>query len=220
MAVLPRCQRVSAHAADTHLGNPGGTFFACKASLCVCTVSVVPLCGHFVPKVGPKTPQGGQKVQKGAQKLTFRSPERHLWVPNWREWLLVKNQAGAMFSSHYEGPGPSLFAPKSDSGTHCAPECSFSHFCVHFGSPNVPKGAPREPQGSPKEPKGAPKPPEGRLKTIQKSTWDPTWAPKGAREAPGVPPGGKMTPKSTKKRYFRTAPGREKNRESDALPIA
>ena len=72
-----------ATAADSHLGSPVGTFFACKASLCVCTVSVVPLCGHFVPKVGPKTPQGGQKVQKGAQKLTFRSLKRHFWVPSW-----------------------------------------------------------------------------------------------------------------------------------------
>ena len=126
---------VCAHAADSYLGSPGGTFFACTASLCVNTVSVVPLCGHFVPKVGPKTPQGGQKVQKGAQKLTFWSPKRHFWVPSWREWPLVKTSAGAMFSSHYEGPGPSLFTPEIDSGTQGAPEgLFFTLLCLLYAS--------------------------------------------------------------------------------------
>ena len=168
------------------------------------------------PKWGQRRLKVPQRCQKGAQKLTFRSPKRHFWVPPRREWPLVKTSAGAMFSSHYEGRGPSLFAPEIDSGTQCAPE---GLFFVHF----IPKSRPRSPKGrprEPKDPKGAPKPPPGRLKTIKKSTWDPTWAPKGAREAPGVPPRGKMAPKSTKERYFCTAPGREQIRERDALPHA
>ena len=72
----------SACAADAHLGSPWGTFFACKAPLCACTVTVVPLCAHFVPKVVPKTPQGAKRCQKGAQKLTFRSLKHHFGVPN------------------------------------------------------------------------------------------------------------------------------------------
>ena len=106
-------------------GEPGGTFFACKAPLCACTVAVQPLCGHGVPKVGPQTPREGKRCQKGGQKGTFRSLKRHFWVPKRREWSLVKTSAGAMFSSHSEGPGPSLFAPEIDSGTHCAPEALF-----------------------------------------------------------------------------------------------
>ena len=101
-----------------------------------------------------------------------------------------------MFSSHYEGLGPSLFTPKLASGTHCAPGLLFFTLLAPLLAP---KWDPRAPQGSPKEPKGAPKPPQGHLKSITNSTWHPTWAPKGGQEATGVPPGGKMTPKSTKK---------------------
>ena len=101
-----------------------------------------------------------------------------------------------MFSSHYEGLGPSLFAPKIASGAHRAPGTLFFTLLAPLLAP---KWDPRAPQGSPKEPKGAPKPPQGHLKSITNSTWHPTWAPKGGQEAPGVPPGGKMTPKSTKK---------------------
>ena len=87
---------------------------------------MVPLCVHFgvpgCPKWGRRRPKVPKRCQKGAQKLTFRSPKGHFWVPSRREWSLAKTLAGAMFSSHYEGPGPSLFAPKIASGTHCAPE--------------------------------------------------------------------------------------------------
>jgi hypothetical protein len=101
-----------------------------------------------------------------------------------------------MFSSHYEGLGPSLFTPKLASGTHCAPGMLFFTLLAPLLAP---KWDPRAPQGSPKEPKGAQKPPQGHLKSITNSTWHPTWAPKGGQEAPGVPPGGKMPPTSTKK---------------------
>ena len=94
----------------------------------------------------------------------------------------------------------------------CTRGVLFHSFMPIFGAKVTPKVAPRQAQGSPKGPKGVPKPSLGRLKTIKKSTWDPTWVPKGVREAPGVPPGAKMTPKSIKKRYFCTAPRREKRR--------
>ena len=68
IAVLPKPHEVKASAADSHLGSPGGTVFGYKAAWCICTVTVVPLCGHFVPKVGPKTPQGAQKVPKRSPK--------------------------------------------------------------------------------------------------------------------------------------------------------
>ena len=93
-----------------------------------------------------------------------------------------------MFSSHYEGLGPSLFTPELASGTHCAPGMLFFTLWAPLLAP---KWDPRAPQGSPKEPKGAPKPPQGHLKSIKNLTWDPTWAPKGGQEAPGVPPGGR-----------------------------
>ena len=107
------------------LGAPGAPFSAIKPHCaplrslwCLCVATLCPKCAQRRPKVAKRCP-------KGAQKLTFRSPKHHFWVPNWREWPLVKTLAGAMFSSHYEGPGPSLFAPKIDSGTQCAPETLF-----------------------------------------------------------------------------------------------
>ncbi len=139
--------RCTASAADTHLGSPVGTFFGHTAPQCVCTVAVQPLCGHFVSKVGQRRPKVPKRCQQGAQKLTFRSLKRHCWEPNRREWPLVKTSAGAMFSSHYEGPGPSLFAPKIDSGTHCAPGVFFFHTFVSTFGPQMP---PKAPQGSPK----------------------------------------------------------------------
>ena len=93
-----------------------------------------------------------------------------------------------MFSSHYERPGPCLFAPKIDSGTHSALGVLFFTLLSPLLAP---KWAPKAPQASPKVPKGASKPTQGHLKSIKKSTKDPTWAPRGAREAPGVPRGGK-----------------------------
>ena len=125
MAVLPKPHEVWATAAEFHLGSPVGTFFG-YTTHCVPVQSLWCLCAAtFVIKVGPKTPKVPKRCKKGAQKLTFRSPKRHFWVPPRREWPLVKTSAGAMFSSHYEGPGPSLFAPKIDSGTQCAPEGLF-----------------------------------------------------------------------------------------------
>ena len=59
-----------------------------------------------------------------------------------------------MFSSHYEGPGPSLFAPKLASGTHCAPgTLFFTLLALVLAS----KCDPRPPKGDQKRLKGLPK---------------------------------------------------------------
>ena len=83
-----------------------------------------------------------------------------------------------MFSSHSEGPGPSLFALKITSGTRCALDTFFFLLLCPLWAP---KWGPRSPQGSPKGPKGAPKPPPGNLKITKKSTR----APSGKKGGPG-----------------------------------
>ena len=140
------------------------------------------------PKWGQIYPKVPKRCQKGAPKLTFRSLKLRFWVPNWRERPLVKTSAGAMFSSHYEGLGPCLFAPKIDSGTHSAPGMLFFTLLSPLLAP---KWVSKAPQGSPQRPKGAPKPPQGHLKSIKKTTKDPTWAPMGAERLQGYPRGGK-----------------------------
>ena len=128
--------------------------------------------GTLGPKWDPRRSKVPKKCQKGAQKLTFRSPKRHFWEPNRREWPLAKTPAGAMFSSHYEGPGLSLFAPKIASGTRCALETLFFPLLCPLWAP---KWGPRWSQGNPKSPKGAPKLPPGHLKITKKSTRGPIW---------------------------------------------
>ena len=211
-AVLPRCQRCWACAADFHLGSPVGTFFGHKASQCVCTVAVQPLCRHFVPKVGPKTPQGGPKVPKRSPKAHFSEPQASLLGAIAATAVLCKNISIYYGLATLSGSGRLPFRTHSRLGNAmCTTDALFHVFRPTFGAKVTPKVAPREPQGRPKGPQGAPKPPPGRLKTIKKSTWDPTWAPKGVWEAPGVPPRRKRSQKSTKKRYFCTAPGRLAN---------
>ena len=117
-AVLPGPQRSSPRAADVSLGDPNFRIFFVRLCGCLCV-------GTLGPKWDPRRSKVPKKCQKGAQKLTFRSPKRHFWEPNRREWPLAKTPAGAMFSSHYEGPGLSLFAPKIASGTRCALETLF-----------------------------------------------------------------------------------------------
>ena len=94
----------------------------------------------------------------------------------------------------------------------CTRSALFHSLVPTLGAKVTPKVAPRQAQGSPKSPKGVPKPPPGRLKIIKKSTWGPTLVKKGAREVPGVPPGGKMTPKATKKHKFSVAKVPQKRR--------
>ncbi len=94
-----------------------------------------------------------------------------------------------MFSSHYEGLGSSFFAPKIDSGTHCAPGVLFfTLLCTLL----VPKCPQRRPKGAPREPKGAkrsPKASRGTPKNHPKINLGPhlgtQGSPGGSRGTPG-----------------------------------
>ena len=94
-----------------------------------------------------------------------------------------------MFSSHYEGPGPSIFAPKIDSGTHCAPGVLFftllSTLLVPKCVQSRPKGGPREPKGPKRSSKASP----GMPKNLQKIDLGPhlgaQGSPGGSRGTPG-----------------------------------
>ena len=146
-------------------------------------------------KDGPKCPKGAKKERKSslsrAKSVTFRCQIAE-------SGPLLKHQQGLCFHHIMRVRAPPFSLPKSTPEHTVHRECSFSLFYAHFrrqsDARGRPKGAPREPKG----PKRAPKPPPGRLKTIKKSTWDPTWAPGGARVAPGVPPGGKIYQKRLK----------------------
>ena len=99
---------------------------------------------HGSPKLGPRRPKVPRMCKKETQKLTFGSQKRDVYVRNLREWPLAKTSAGAMFSSHYEGPGPSLFTPKLASGTHCALGTLFFTLLAPLLAP---KWSPRPPKG-------------------------------------------------------------------------
>ena len=107
-----------------------------------------------------------KSAKKVSKRLPFGSPKPPFLMP-WREKLpLAKTPAGAMFSSHYEGPGPSLFTPKLASGTHCAPGLLFFTLLAPL---LVPKLDPRAPQRSPKGAQGAQKEPQSHPRDTSKS---------------------------------------------------
>ena len=108
---------------------------------------------------------------------------------NLREWPLAKTSAGAMFSSHYEGPGLSLFTHKIASGTHCAPGALFFTLLAPLLAP---KWNPRPPKGDQKSPKGVPKPPRGHLKSIRNRPGTPPWYSRGPGRLQGYPREGKL----------------------------
>ena len=110
---------------------------------------------------------------------------------NWREWPLTKTSAGAMFSSHCEGPGPSLFAPKLASGTHCAPGALFFTLLALLLAPKRTQGRPRDTK---KSPKGLPKPLRGHLKSIRNRPGTQPWYSKGPGKLQGYPRDGKRRP--------------------------
>jgi hypothetical protein len=143
-------------------------------------------------KDGPKCPQGAKKECKSSfsepKSVTFRCKIGE-------SGPLLKRQQGLCFHHIIEVWAPLFLVLKSPRERTAHQEGVFSHVWLHFGRPSGTKGA----RGSPKGPKRSPKASPGTPKIHQKSTWDPTWVLKGAREAPGVPPGRKMTPKSTKK---------------------
>ena len=87
-----------------------------------------------------------------------------------------------------------------NSGMQCAPEAFFWGLLCQLLAP---KWRPRSPQGRPKgaprDHKDAKRHPRDNSKTMTKSTCDPTWSSKAAREAPGVPPSKEIDPKISKK---------------------
>jgi hypothetical protein len=143
---------------------------------------------HGSPKLGPRRPKVLKKCKKSCQKLTFGSQKRDVYVRNWREWPLAKTSAGAMFSSHYEGPGPSFFAPKLASGTHCAPGTLFFTLLGPLLAPKRIQGRPRDTKKSAKH---LPKPPRGHLKSIRNRPGTQPWYSKGPGKLQGYPRDGK-----------------------------
>ena len=140
----------------------------------------------------PKCPEGTKKKPKssllGAKSVTFT-------CEICESGPLLKHQQGLCFHHIMKVRAPPFLLRNSPRERTAHRERFFSTFGSTFGAQVRPKAA----QGRQKVPKRTPKASPGTRKIHQKSTWDPTLVFKGAREAPGVPPGRKMTPKSTKK---------------------
>ena len=146
------------------------------------------MCIQGSPKWNPRRPKVLKKCKKSCQNHNFGSQKRDVYVRNLREWPLAKTSAGAMFSSHYEGPGPSFFTPKLASGTHCASGTLFFTLLDIFLAPTC---DPRPPKGDQKSPKGLPKPPRGHVKSIRNRPETPPWYSKGPGKLQGYPRDGK-----------------------------
>ena len=96
-------------------------------------------------------------------------------------------------------PLPLLFHPSNRLGNAtCAREALFPSFMLTLSAKVGPKVAPRES----KSPKGALKASPGTPKNHKKIDLGPHPGKKGAREAPGVPSGRKMTPNINEKRLL------------------
>ena len=134
--------------------------------------------------MGPRRPKVPRRCKKEAQKLIFGSQKREFYVRNLREWPLAKTSAGAMFSSHYEGPGPSLFASKLASGTHCAPGALFFILLALLLAPKITQGRPRDTK---KSSKALSKRPRGHVKSIRNRPGTPPWYSKGPGKLQGYP---------------------------------
>jgi hypothetical protein len=140
----------------------------------------------------PKCPEGAKNKPKslllGAKSVTFMGEICE-------SGPLLKHQQGLCFHHIRKVWAPPSLLRNSPREPTAHRERSFSHFWLHFWRPSGAQGRPRETKRAKRIPKASP----GTHKIHQKSTWDPTLVFKGAREAPGVPPGRKMIPKSTKK---------------------
>ena len=145
---------------------------------------------------------------------------RHFGQSLRKKLHFARTQLFTVFEPHSACPGASIFILKMASGMHCARTRNvvFERFFPTSGAKVTPKVAPRRTQGRPKGPQGRQKTPPGHLKTIKKSTCDPTWSSKAAQEPPGVPPSTEIDPKSLEKLNFPPPPEREHSRGSDALP--
>ena len=118
------------------------------------------------PRGGVGSPFGLFLVSLGRPRVLLgaKSGAKSVTLTCKREWPLAETSAGAMSSSHYEGPGPSLFAPKLALGTHCAPGKLFFTLLAALLVPKRLQGRPRDIK---KNPKGLPKPPRGHVKSIR-----------------------------------------------------
>ncbi len=89
----------------------------------------------------------------------------------------------------------------------CTRDALFLSFKPPLGGkvgPKVGKGGPKVAPREPKGPKRSPKASPGTPKNHKKNDPGPQLEKRAAREAPGVPSGGKMTPTSMKKRLILT----------------
>jgi hypothetical protein len=140
----------------------------------------------------PKCPEGVKKMSKssllGAKSVAFT-------CEICESGLLLKHQQGLCFHYIMEVRALPFLLRNSLRERTAHREHIFLYFWLSFWRPSATQGRPRET----KTPKRTPKASPGTRKIHQKSTWDPTLVFKGAREAPGVPPGRQMTAKSTKK---------------------
>ena len=134
----------------------------------------------------PKCPEGAKKNPRssllGAKNVTFTCEVCE-------SGPLLKHQQGLCFHHIMKVRAPPFLLQNSLRERTAHREHFFSHFWLHFWFPRSPKAA----QGILKRPKRTPKASPGTSQIHQKTTWDLTLVFKVAREAPGVPPGLKMT---------------------------
>ena len=173
-------------------------FFHCFSPPLQMRVGMAPDGAQSKAKDTPKCSKSAKNEPKGllskAKSVTFRC-----YIGE--SGPLLKHQQGLCFHHIMRVTAPPFVLLNSPRERTAHRERFFSHFWLHCGGQVEPKGAQGSPKGSKRNPKASP----GTPKIHQKSLGDPTLVFKGAREAPGVPPGRKMTPKSTKNNKKRPA---------------
>ena len=148
-------------------------------------------------------PKGAQKEPKssllGAQRVTFRCQIGE-------SGPLRKHQQALCFHHIMRVGAPPFSHPKSPRERTVHRDRSFSHFWLHFRRQVGPKDAPRQPKGAKRSPKASP----GTPKKHTKTTWDPTWAPKGGQGGSRGTPGREIHQKMLKNITFSSALGMKK----------
>ncbi len=146
IAVLPKPHEVLRLCRRHPLGEAFGHLFRLQSPrvhlYSHCGTSVRPLCAQSGAKDAPRCPKDAKKEPKssllGAQRVTFG---RQIGESG----PLRKHQYGLCFHHIMRVRAPPFSLPKSTPERTVHRECSFSHFCLHFWRPSVPKAAPREP---------------------------------------------------------------------------
>ena len=148
------------------------------------------------------------KCHKRNLKATCSNPCASLWAAVAKKSALCENPIIYYVLASFCVSWRVSFHPRNGLGdAMCTRSFLFESPLPTSGAKVTPKVAPRRAQGCPKGSQGRQKTPPGHLKTIKKSTCDPTWSSKAAREAPGVPPSKEIDPKIMQKLDFSTAPG-------------